>query len=673
MKKTVFLMSFGLACAAPAAGPDFKTTELIRSDYQDGEITRLCDEAIAKTQKRLDSLAAVPEKDRTVGNVLLAFEATMADFSDETSPLTFMSYVSTNDKLNAEGSKCEEKVGQFYVGVTTRRDLYAPIVKTRPKGNRDLSRLYDKTVESFELNGLKLPDEKLAEVKRLKTELSRIETQYSSNLNADKSSVRFTASELQGVPESVIARFAKVGDKYEVTTKTTDAIPILENASKSETRRRMSLAYLTRGGDENLKLLSQALELRRKIAKELGYSTWADYRMITRMAKDKKTAIDFLNGLRTKLARRNEADLAKLLKFKQEIEPGATKLDSWDGTYLAYQLQKRDFNLDDEKIREYFPADLVVDGMFKIYSRLLGVDYKEIVGAKTWASGVKLYEIQDRKSKKTIGYFFADFFPRPGKYGHAAAFPLIAGRKLADGSYAKPVASIVANFTAPADGKPSLLNHDEVGTIFHEFGHIMHQTLTRAPYASLSGAGVPWDFVEAPSQMLENWVWNEKMLSSLSGHYKDHSKKLPPEMLKQMLAARDFNQGVRYTRQLLYALFDMTIHTSPDAVEPNAVYEKLFREIAGLEPLPGGKFPASFGHMMGGYDAGYYGYLWSEVYAEDMFSKFPSKDLTNPKIGGLYRRAILEQGNMREPLESLKAFLGRAPKSDAFFKKLGIK
>lgn len=667
-------LGFNAFVRAEAGSKNWTTSELIRSDYKDGELTRLCEDAIAKNQKLLDALAAIPERNRNVDTTLLAYEKAMADFSDETTPLTFMAYVSTNEKVNGEGSKCEEKVGQYYVSVTTRRDLYNALLAGKPKGSKDQSRLYAKTIEAFELNGLKLTDDKLEEVKKLKTELSKLETQFSQNLNNDKSSIVFSAKELDGVPASVLAHFKKVkDDKYEVTTKSTDAVPVLENAISGETRRRMLLAYLTRGGDENLKLLSQAVELRAKIAKLLGYPTWADYKTVTRMAKSKKNVLDFLNGLKGKLAERNKADLAKLLKFKQELEPGAKSIDQWDGAYLAYQLQKRDYNLDDEKIREYFPADVVINGLFKVYSQILGVNYREVESAKTWSSGVKLYEIRDKKGDRLIGYFFTDFFPRPNKYGHAAAFALISGRRLEDGSYSYPVSAIVANLTAPADGKPSLMTHDEVETVFHEFGHIMHQTLTRAPYASLSGAGVPWDFVEAPSQMLENWVWSEKILSELSGYYTDHSRKLPPEMLKQMLAAKDFNQGVKYTKQLLYALFDMTLHTSTSPLEPNATYEKLYREIVGLEPMPGQKFPASFGHLMGGYDSGYYGYLWSEVYAQDMFSKFPPKDLTNSKVGGLYRRTVLEQGNMKEPMDLLKQFLGRAPKMDAFFKKLGIK
>ncbi len=664
---TLALGTFLAAHAVSATG-----LEIIRSDYSEGEVTRLCQESIAKAQKRLDVIAALPEQERTIENTLLEFEAALADFSDASTPLTFMGYVSTNEKISAEGSKCEEALGQFNVAVSTRRDLYQAIVgeKTRDK---DQARLLLKTLENFELNGLKLPDAKLAQVKAWKTELSKLETTFTTKLNGDKSSIIFAAEELEGVPPSVLARFKKLdGSKYEVTTKDTEYVPVMENAKRSETRRKMLLAYLNRGGADNLELLKQATILRAKTAKLLGFKTWADYRTVNRMAKNRPAVQKFLDSLKGKLAQRNRADLEKLLKLKREFTPNVKTLNQWDVVYLANQLKKRDFNLDKEKIREYFPADVVIAGMFKVYSEMLGVNYKEVVGAKVWAGDVKLYEIHDKADDRLIGYFFTDFFPRPGKYGHAAAFPLIGGRRLGD-SYSVPVSSIVANLTPPSDGKPSLMDHSEVETIFHEFGHIMHQTLTRAPFASLSGSNVAQDFVEAPSQMLENWVWSEQILSLLSGHFQNHEQKLPPEMLKQMLAVRNFNQGVFYTRQLLFGLFDLSLHSDRAGGSPNDLYEQLYREITGGEPIQGGKFPASFGHLMGGYDAGYYGYLWSEVFAQDMFSKFPAQNLADNKTGELYRKLILEQGNMKEPLDLLREFLGRDPKPDAFFKKLGIR
>jgi thimet oligopeptidase len=292
--------------------------------------------------------------------------------------------------------------------------------------------------------------------------------------------------------------------------------------------------------------------------------------------------------------------------------------------------------------------------------------------AQVWSPDVKLYQINDNKDNRLIGYFYTDFVPRPYKYGHAAAFPQISGRVLPNGSYSLPVAAIVANLAAPANGKPSLLSHDDVETVFHEFGHIMHMTLTRAPYASLSGSNVAQDFVEAPSQMLENWVWDADVLNRLSGHYLDHSQKLPADLLQKMIAARDFDQGYYYTRQLMLALTDMDYHTADGAVDTAAVYNRNYQEMIGVKPVEGGHFAGTFGHLMGGYDAGYYGYLWSLVYATDMFTRFQDGGLLSPQVGGDYRRVILEKGNSKDAIDLLGEFLGRAPNSEAFYKKLHI-
>lgn len=657
------------ACKDPNAKAPIK---LIRSDYKAGEVTQLCEAAMKRAKDRLDAVAKIPADKRNAKNTLLEMEAAYADLGDDAQPLTFMGYVSTDEGINKEGSKCEEDLGQFSVAMSARRDLYNTIVGLKVKG-ADLSRLLAKTLEGYEQSGLKLSDTQLAKVTELKKALSEKETKFSANLNTDKTTVKFSAEELTGVTQDFLGRLQKADDgNYIVTTKSTDYLAVIQNASNENTRHKMALAYLNRGGDTNIKLLQEAIVLREQIAKLMGYATWADYRTVTRMAKNGKTVLDFMDSLKGKLAERNHQDLAQLLKFKQERDPSATVLNQWDVPYFAYQLQKRDYQLDDEEIRQYFPADVVISGMFSAYSQMLGVNYVEVKDAKVWSPDVKLYEIHDKGSDQLLGYFYTDFIPRANKYGHAAAFPLISGRVLENGAYSYPVSSIVANLSPPSADKPSLLTHDDVETIFHEFGHIMHQTLTRAPYASLSGSAVAQDFVEAPSQMLENWVWSPKVLPLLSGHYKDHSQKLPQALLDKMLSVKDFQQGYAYTKQLLYGSFDMKIHTQDGPVDVIKTYDGMFSEIMGMDPMKGGRFAASFGHLMGGYDAGYYGYLWSQVYAQDMFSKFEAVDLLSPDIGAQYRKIILEQGNMKDAIDLLREFLGREPNSDAFFKKLHI-
>lgn len=647
---------------------------LVKANYEPNQITQQCDDAIKKTEERLNAIVKRPEQERTIENTLLEFENTIADFSDLSNPLTFMAYVSTNEELSNEGSACEEKISTFFVQVLARRDLYQAIKKHQGRTDAE-KRLVELTLRSFEQNGMGLDDQQLEQFVELSKELATKTTAFSKNLNTDSSSILASKEELEGLPESVFDRLKQTEGKYIVAVNEANYPVVMENCKNEQTRYRMLFAYLNRGGNANTKLLEEAVVLRNQMAKLLigPDKTWADYKMTNRMAKDRKTVENFLNGLKTKLAQRNRDDLNQLLDYKKQyIDPQATQLVQWDIAYLNTQLKKQSFSIDPEIIREYFPAHKVVAGLFQVYSEMLGVHYEEVTNATTWAPEVKLYKIIDSKDQTTIGYFYADFYPRPLKYGHAAAFSLVSGRFLGGETYSLPISAIVANFTPPSPGLPALLSHDDVETLFHEFGHIMHQTLTLAPYASISGTSVAQDFVEAPSQMLENWVWQPSILKLISGHYKDESQSLPPDLLEKMILARDYQQGYFYSKQLLYGLFDFNIHTTNGPVNVNQVYDEMFRSIIGVEPIPGGQFPASFGHLMGGYDAGYYGYLWSKVYAQDMFSQFKVQGIRNPEIGGRYRKIILEKGNLVDAIDLLRNFLGRDPSDKPFLEELGI-
>lgn len=672
--QTFLISSFlftGMCFPSMALEPGSReASELIRSNYRPGEITSLCQEAISRSAQRLKAVARLKPAGKPDASPLLAYEEVKADFDDQVQPLIFMAYVATDESLRKEGSACEEEVGKFVVDIRSRRDLYEGIKNSFP-GNPQEKRLQTMLLKEFERNGLGLEDAKLQKVKELKQRLAVLESQFAAHLAGDVSTVAFDKDELEGVPEDVVRGFkASANGKLLATTKFTDYNRVMQTAVKDETRRRMLLAYQNRAAEKNVKLLEEAIAVRQEVAELVGDKSWAEHRTRGRMAQNPETVLKFLNDLKAKLADRNRGDLAALLRYKKEMDPTAVRIQAWDMLFLECQLKKRNYDLDEEKIRQYFPASVVIQGLLEVYSSLLGVKYAEVAGADTWAPDVKLYRITDARDGRIIGYFYTDFFPREGKYEHAGAFPLISGRILSDGSYSHPIASIVANFTPPSDGKPSLLSHREVEIVFHEFGHIMHQTLTRAPYASLSGSNVAQDWVEAPSQMLENWVWSPEILKLISGHYLNPAEKLPDQLLVKMLEARDFNKGVFYTRQLHFALLDMAYHTSSGPVDTTRLFERLHREITGVEAIPGGHFQAGFGHLMGGYDAAYYGYLWSDVYAADMFTRFQSAGMLDPKAGADYRRIILEKGNMVDGQELLKEFLGRDLSSEAFFQKL---
>lgn len=658
---TLLFVSFQLAAS----------TAPIRPNYAAGEIDKLCREAITEANTRLNTIAAIPLDSRTFDNALLAFENSLADFGAKTSPLTFMGYVSPVEATATESANCEEEVNKFWSTIFTKKEVFYALKGIEPR-NEEERRLYSETIKQFERNGMNLPTDALNRVKALNERLAVLTAQFSKNLNADKSTLVFTAQELEGTSNNFLARLKQTPDgKYTATTKNPDYFEVMDNAENGETRRRMLFSYENRAALQNTALLEQAIEVRQELASVLGYPTWAEYQISANMAKSSKTVLGFLTSLKGKLQKRNQEELAQLLKLKQTVDPTATDIKPWDIRYFSNQLKKRDYAFDKNSIRAYFPANTVLNGMFAVYSRLLGIRLTLVEDANLWAPDVKLYSIENAADGHHIGYFYADLFPRPGKYGHAAAFTLIKGRSVS-GVYVPTVSAIVANFNPPTLNTPALLSHEDVETLFHEFGHIMHQTLTTAPYASLSGTAVAIDFVEAPSQMLENWVWSPEILALLSGHYQHPEEKLPADLLEKMLCARDFNQGYFYTRQLLFGLLDMEYHTTSGHVDITAVYNRLFAELFGITPMEGGHWPAGFGHLMGGYDAGYYSYLWSEVYSEDMFTRFQTGGLLNSEIGLQYRQAILEKGNMADAMNLLCLFLGREPSTAAFFKRLKI-
>ncbi|MEK7745395.1 MAG: M3 family metallopeptidase, partial [Elusimicrobiota bacterium] len=423
---------------------------------------------------------------------------------------------------------------------------------------------------------------------------------------------------------------------------------------------------------KNKERLSEILGLRAEAARLLGYKTHADYVLEERMAQRPSEVFSFLERLRVPLRAKGLAELKTLAALKK-AEEGAKSdgvIRAWDWRYYHNQLMKTRYQVDQQKLKEYFPMDLVVEQMLAVYQELLGLKFREIVPSGAWHPDVRRFEISDSRTGVSIGRFYMDLYPREGKYKHAAAFTLIQGRVLPDGSYQKPSSAIVANFNKPTAEAPSLLTHDEVETFFHEFGHIMHQTLTRAKYQRFSGTSVARDFVESASQIFENWVWKEEILTRLSGHYQDRSRKLSKEMIKKLVDAKLVDSGLKYLRQNFFGTYDMTLHTL-GAQDTTALYAELMGEISLIPMSPGVLPETSFNHLMG-YDAGYYGYLWSEVFAQDMFTRFEGEGLLNEKTGRDYRRQILEVGGSREESESLRAFLGRDPGEEAFLKDLGI-
>jgi thimet oligopeptidase len=638
------------------------------------------DAAMAECDARLAALVALPAEARTFANTVEALEQAGASFSDAAMRLQILKEIHTDPAVRDAAAAAEEKSGQYGVRMGARRDLYqAVLAYVAHAGKTEVldaqqTRLLELTRRDFRRNGLELDDAKLARLVEIRSRLTTLATEFQQHLNENVDSLILSDEELVGLPAPFLARLP-VGPKGTgrvLTTKYPDYIPFMENGENASARRRLFNLFNNREVLRNEPILKEAIALRDEAAKLLGYATHADYVTDDRMAKGAATVRSFLASLATKMQPRRDRDYARLVELKREQlkDPSAT-LDPWDLAYYLNAWKKRDFELDTETIREFFPAGHVVQAMFGVYEDLLSIRLKEVPHADVWSESVKLYEVRDAETDALFACFYTDLYPRPGKYGHAAVAPVTIPRDSPEG-YRVPVSVLLANFTPASGDRPALLTHEEVRTLFHEFGHVMHQSLTTARFGSQAGFSVAGDFVEAPSQMLENWVFAPEVLNRLSGHYQDPSRKLPAALIQKMEAARIFDAGYRYTRQVYLATFDQTLHTSGPTVDVRAVEHRLYREILGLEPVRETLFSASFGHLMGGYDAGYYGYLWSEVFAADMFTLFEAKGVLSRELGRRYRDTILALGRSIEPAALLEAFLGRPANDAAFLKKIGL-
>ncbi len=654
--------------------PQIDDSLTLRYDLSPKEVSDLCAAEQTKLKTRLDAVAKLTAGQATFATTAGEIENATTEFGNVINPTNFLKYVSDREDVRAAADECETAVSQLYVDLFTRQDLYAALKAASNRGealDSQDDQLLKEYLIGFKRNGLELSDNDRKLYIEKKKALVKLEAEFSTNLNEYKDELILSAAELDGLSEAYVKSLKKTDDgKYRVGLSYPEYYPFMESAKNVAARKALEFKFSRRGGEKNRDLLREAIQLRQQLASLLGYKNHAEFVLERQMAKNvENVTAKFLSPLVQKLKVKGASDIQEMLVAKRVDDPSATSIDAWDWRYYANQLKKQKHQIDSAKIREYFPLDVVLKGMFDIYQNMLAVQFVPVQNGKTWHEAVQLYKIVD--GGKTVAYFYLDLFPREGKYGHAAAFTLVSGYTKPNGSYRAPVSSVVANFAPPLPGEPSLLEHSEVETLFHEFGHIVHQVLTTARYATFSGTNVNRDFVEAPSQMLENWVWEPESLAKLSGHYLDKSKPLPADLVQKMVAAKLHNSGVLYLRQASFATLDMEYHTLAP-VDSTEVYARAMRDVMGI-PIQEGTYPeASFGHLMGGYDSGYYGYLYSEVFAADMYTRFKANGLMNQTTGKAYRDLILAPGGTQSPFSLITKFLGREPNNDAFLKSIGL-
>ena len=654
--------------------PTFETTP--------DAVKATADKTIADGNAMLDSIGQLKPGEVNFYNTIRQLDDLNYLVGTASDRLGLIEQTSTNAAVRDAATDAIKKLSDWSVGTDYREDVYAAVkafAATQPVLEGEDKKLFDETLRDYRRAGLDLPKDQRDEVEKLRKQLTALETDFENNVTKATKALKFTKAELEGVPEDFLSQQGiKTGDD-EYTLKaniTFHYIMVEDNAKLEATRKKMIVAQCNLAREENIPLLQKILVLRDEVAHKLGYASFADYATETRMVKNAATAITFLENLKTGLQPKFDAELEEFRQLKiKETGDANAKIYVWDWRYFANELKKTKYNVDAEQLRVYFPMNRVLDGLFTIYQRIFGLKFEQVEAPYKWVGDLQLYTVSDAKTGEPLGLFYLDLFPRDGKYNHFAEFGITEGKLLPDGRYQRPVCALVCNFPPPQPDKPSLMSHDEVETIFHEFGHAMHTILTRAKYSRFSGTSVPQDFVEAPSQMLENWPWDKTVLDSFAADYRDPKKKIPQDILNQLKASRLATMGMYYRRQLSFGLMDLTLHTQIHATNADDVLplsNKVLSDVS-LEVPPDTAFVAYFGHIIG-YGAGYYGYAWADAIAADMATVFEkSPDGFFDKTAGMrMRKEIYEVGDSRDVNISIEKFLGRPRSLEPFLKKIGV-
>jgi Zn-dependent oligopeptidase len=640
-------------------------------------VTASADDALAEANRLVDAAA------NAAGS---SFEATLAPLERAGAAIShgygrsaFLSQVHPDEAVRDAGQAADERITKWRVAVTFRSDLYRAVARYATTQEAEAltgerRRLLEHWMRDFRRAGHELNDTQRMELEQLRERLVELEVAFARNINESGDWIEVSRDELQGLSDEYVARL-KPGDAegtYRVSLDYPEIVPFMSQARNRGRRAELLRKDWNQAAAVNRPLLTEALAARRRIAELLGHATWADYAMEVKMAGSPERVSAFYRDLVPHLEAAARTEIAQLQALAR-ADGWQDGIRTWDWLYYDTQQAREEHGVDQNLVSEYLPLDDVMQGMFELTGDVFGLDYRRVPEANAWDASVQLFEIRDRASGELLAHFYTDLFPREGKFNHAAAFPLVIGHRRADGTYQRPVSAIVANFTPPGGDRPSLLRHGpngEIETLFHEFGHILHMSLTRADFVRFSAAETEWDFVEAPSQIMEHWVWQPEILARFARHFRT-GEPIPAELVQRMIAARYLNVGLRGTRQVFFGTMDLGLHATAQEPDLDATLRDAYA-VTQL-PYPEGTFMlGSFGHLMGGYDAGYYGYLWAEVIGDDMWGRFAREGIASAAVGADYRRAVLEPNGSRSGDELVEGFLGRPASIDAYLALRGM-
>lgn len=635
--------------------------------WSEKDVEKAGNDYISYAKEIINKIKSVGGSERTFENTILPLEFLERKSDQLLSPIGLLLNASENESVRKKAEEVINQIESAVIDLFYDPELYKAISEYKPRKSdlaSDEQILYSDTIKQFKRMGFELPKQKQNILKNKKKELAKLSNQFQTTINQYSDFILVTREQLDGLPETYIEQLSKEKGKYKVTLEYPLLFPFMDYAKDEAMRKKLSEKKSRHGGKVNLVRLEKIVKLRKGISEILGYPNHSEYVLEDRMAKKSKNVTDFLNNLEKKTRKQGQIDIAHLKSLKKA--DSKNPFGSHDFRFYSQKSLSLNFTVDNEMVREYFPLEHVKNEAYNLFEKLFNVKISKS-NLPTWHKDVETYEITDKKTKGIIGYFSLDLYPRKGKYGHAAVFGIGKGHQTTDENYHPGYSVMLGNFRNPTKKSPTLLSHDEVLTFMHEFGHILHGSLTTARFASQAGTAVAWDFVELPSQLMEQWLWTPSVLKKFSKHYKT-GEQLPKKVIDNLVLARKHLNAISTRRQIAFASFDIELHTK-GTKSAKELYNSYAEKILGIKQSEGSLMPAGFGHMVG-YDSGYYSYLWAIVFAFDVFGEFKKSSLLSSSIGQKLRKEILEKGSSRDEMESLKKFLGRNPNDGEFVQSL---
>lgn len=664
--KSLKLSSLCLVIMGGYQGVAAQTQAQLLPLFKAAEIPSLCDANLASMQKDIQIFENQKIKNKAkAGPYLAEWDELHAKARDFGAAVGLYSNVDPDPALRQAADDCELKISKYQTTLYQNPKLYAQFKKLKASDPIDQKFLQD-ILEQFEKTGVQLSTEKQKRLKDIIEESTKLSQDFAKNVRDNPHKVEFTPAEMKGLPDSYMAGLKKnEKGNYLLGFDYPEYQPFMELAESDEARKRYQMAYTRRGTEQNLQFMKKAIDLRYEMAQLFDKESYAHSALEFRMAKTPEAVNSFLEDVYSKVAPLEKQDVEELRQFKAEtlkVPREKADITRWNQGYWSEKLRQAKYKVDQEKLRDYFPTEAAQKWLFAVSSELYGIDFRPMK-VKAWHNEVEYYAVHDTASGEFLGGLYVDKYPREGKYGHAAVWGAYGGSTL---NQRRPVSVLVTNFNRKG------LNSKELETFVHEMGHALHGILSKTRYSEQSGTSVERDLVEAPSQMYEEWARRLETLSKVADYCEPACPRVDAAMTERLKDVKNYGRGLHYARQTLYAQYDMALH-SKDALKTDPL--KLWQEMeskTALGYVPGQQFPGQFGHVMGGYQAGYYSYMWSEVIALDMLSAFGDQ-LMDKKVGAHYRNTVLAQGGQKHGEQMVKDFLGRDPDSKAFFNEISGK